>query len=145
MIKSELKEKARELLNSYLINKNCAEIKELEIQEVKSNYGITGVSIGERTGKTNKVSREIEDRIVNKDYRIQQLERMKLSYEFQYKKVEKAVDILKEFEKDVIVLKYMTSPVMQWRDVSMKLGFSKIACQRAEDRAINKMIPILFC
>ena len=138
------KEEARTILNSYLIYKNRSEIKALEIEEVKNNYDVTGMAMGEKTGQTFKINKELEDRIVNKDDKIKKLEKARKAYEINFKKIEKAVAVLKEFEKDVIVLKYMTSPVMQWRDIARQLGFTRIACQRAEDRAVKKMIPLLL-
>lgn len=137
---SREKERVKTILNSYLIDKKHAEIKALEIEEVKNNYDITGMTFGEKTGQTFKINKEVENRVVNKPDKIKELEQAKRFYEINCEKVEKAVEILKEFEKDVIVLKYMTSPVMQWRDISRKLGFTVSACQRAEDRAIKKII-----
>lgn len=43
----------------------------------------------------------------------------------------------------MIKAKYMQS-VVSWDVVARKLGFTKIACKRAEERAIIKMIPLLF-
>lgn len=44
------KKEARTILNSYLIYKNRAEIKALEIEEVKNNYDVTKMVIVEKTG-----------------------------------------------------------------------------------------------
>jgi hypothetical protein len=38
----------------------------------------------------------------------------------------------------------MLAPVKSWYTVSKKLGFTPIACQRAEDRAVKKILPLLF-
>lgn len=143
-LSNNLKNKARNMFNSYLIYKNDIKNLELEIEELKSNYDMNGISLEERTGPTNKVSNAIEGRIVNKDNKIKEYEDLKRSYEIKCEKMENAIYILKEFEKQVIELKYMTPPIATWHTVSRKLNFSISACKKAEDRAMLKMIPLLF-
>jgi DNA-directed RNA polymerase specialized sigma subunit len=137
------KDEARKLLSSYLIWKSDIKNIELEIEELKNNYDMSGVSLEEKTGPTYKISNEIESRITNKEPKIDQLKKEKRINEINCEKVENAIQILKEFERQVIELKYMTSPVMSWYSVSRKIGFTQIACQRAEDRAVIKMIDRL--
>lgn len=141
---NNLKDKARALLSSYLIYQNDIKNIDLEIEEIKNNYDVAGISLSEKTGPTHKVNREIEERIVNKNEKIEKLLKLKESHVRNCQKIDNAVNILKEFEKEVIELKYMTPPVMSWYTISKKVGFTAIACQRAEDRAIKKMIPLLF-
>lgn len=141
---NNLKDKARLMLNSYLIYKNDIKNITLEIEELKNNYDITGISLEERTGQTNKIGNITENKILNKPDKIKQYKDIKRFYEIQCEKIENAIYVLKEFEKQVIELKYMTPPIATWYTVSKKLNFSISACKKAEDRAIVKMIPLLF-
>lgn len=136
------KDEVRKMLNSYLVWKNNIKIIELEIEEL-SNYGVSAMIFKEKTGQTYKINNEVESIVINKDHNIEQLQKEKRLNEINCEKMEKAINILKEFEKQVIELKYMTPPVMSWFAVARKIGFSQIACQRAEDRAIVKIIPML--
>jgi DNA-directed RNA polymerase specialized sigma subunit len=138
------KEKTRFILNSYLIYKNDIKNIELEIEELENNYDLSGISLEEKTAPTNKISNAIESRAIAKPERISKLQNLKRSHEIKCEKIENSIEILKEFEKQVIELKYMTPPVMTWFNVSNKLRFSISACKQAEDRAINKMIPLLI-
>lgn len=142
-MQKNLKDKARTMLNSYLIFKNDIKNIDLEIEEIKNNYEITAIQCKESSGKTNLINKEVENRIVEKDPKINHLLLLKERNRIQCEKIENAVSTLKEFEADVIRTKYMQA-VISWDIVARKLGFTKIACKRAEERAIIKMIPLLF-
>lgn len=142
-MQKNLKDKARTMLNSYLIFKNDIKNIDLEIEEIKNNYEITAIQCKESSGKTNLINKEVENRIIEKDPKINHLLLLKEKNRIQCEKIENAVSTLKEFEADVIRTKYMQA-VVSWDIVARKLGFTKIACKRAEERAIIKMIPLLF-
>jgi DNA-directed RNA polymerase specialized sigma subunit len=137
------KDKVRKMLNSYLVWKSDMENIDLEIEELFNNYDVDGISIKENTGHTNKINNVTESKIVYRDDKIEKLEKQRRYCEINCKKVENAIQVLKEFEKEVVELKYMTPPVKSWNTVSRKVGFSCIACQRAEDRAVKKMMELL--
>lgn len=134
---------ARKILSSYLLWKSDIENIVLEIEELKSNYDMPGMKLEERTGPTYKISSISENMVVNKEPRIEQLEKKKRFNEINCNKIENAVKILKEFEKEVIELKYMTPPVMSWYTIARKTGFTQVACKSAENRAVKKMISLL--
>ncbi|MDF2804742.1 MAG: putative sigma factor [Anaerocolumna sp.] len=137
------KEAARKMLSSYLIWKSDIENIDLEIEELRNNYDMSGMKLEERTGPTYKISSIPENMFVNREPNIEQFEKTKRFNEINCNKVENAVKILKEFEKEVIELKYMTPPVMSWYTIARKTGFTQVACKSAENRAVKKMIPLL--
>jgi DNA-directed RNA polymerase specialized sigma subunit len=143
-ISLDKKNTTRTILSSYLVYLNDIKNIDLEIEEIENNYDLTGSSLEERTGHTYKINRVTENRFVSKREKVEELLKLKESHKRNCEKVENAINILKEFEKEVIELKYMTPPVMSWHTVSLKLGFSQIACQRAEERAVIKMVPLLI-
>lgn len=144
MTKATLEE-ARTMLNSYLIDKNDIKNIELEIEALKKDYDIRGMAFSEKTGETFNINKELENRVVNKSDRIKKLERIKRIQEINCAKIQNAHNSLKQqFEKDVIRLRYMESPTLQWREISKEIGFTSVACQKAEERAVKKMIPLLF-
>lgn len=139
----ELINSARVMINSYLIFKNDIKNIDLEIEEIQNNYEISAIQYKESTGKTNLINKQVENRIAEKESRIKYLSLLREQNRIKCEKIENAVNILKDFERDVIRTKYMQS-VVSWEYVARKLGFTKIACKRAEERAIIKMIPLLF-
>jgi DNA-directed RNA polymerase specialized sigma subunit len=142
--KLDKKSEVRLILNSYLVYVNDIKNIDLEVENLKSNYDSTGVVLEERTGQTYKINRVTENRVIAKEEKIRELVAQKEFYQRECEKIKNAANVLKEFEKEVIELKYMTPPVMSWHTISKKLGFSQIACQRAEERAIAKMIRLLI-
>ncbi|MBB6716353.1 siderophore-interacting protein [Clostridium gasigenes] len=139
----ELKDKARTMLNSYIIYKSDIKNIELEMQEIQNNYDINALSYGESSSKTYKISQESQDRIANKDMQLKKMQLEMDNNKINVAKIDNAVATLKEFERDVIVARYLIEPT-SWEMVARKLGFAKISCQTAEDRAVRKMIPLLF-
>lgn len=140
----DLKDKVRFILNSYLIYKNEIKNIDLEIEEIINNYEITAIEYKEKTAATNKITKEIEERISNKDDKIKYLKLLRKNNIIKCDKIENAVNSrLKEFERDVIKTKYMEIPIA-WDMVARKLGYTKAACKKAEGRAIIKMMPILL-
>ena len=140
---NSIKFKARTMLNSYVIYKSDIKNIELEMQELKNNYELSALSYGESSSKTNKISQESQDRIANKDMQLKKMQLEIDNNKINIAKIDNAVAILKEFERDVIVARYLTEPT-SWTMVARKLGYANISCQTAEERAVKKMIPLLF-
>lgn len=145
MAKDYRRLQAREMLNSYLVWKGDIENIQLEIEAIENDYDIQAMTFSERTCETFKINRELENRIISKPDKIKQLKQLKKLYEINCKKIENAFNSLKsEFERNVIELRYMKVPVGTWYIISKQLGFSMVACQKAEERAIVNMIPLLI-
>lgn len=135
-------DRVQQMLNSYMIWINDIKNLELEIEEL-SNYDITGIGFGEKTGKTFKINNEVENKIINKEHKINEYEKLKRINEINIEKINNAINILGEFEIAVVKLKYLSSPTPTWKTISYKLNASISACRQAKIRAINKMIPLL--
>lgn len=142
-MENNAKFKARTMLNSYVIYKSDIKNIELEMQELQNNYDISALSYGESSSKTYKISQESQDRIANKDMQLKKMQLEMDNNKINVAKIDNAVATLKEFERDVMVARYLIEPT-SWEMVARKLGFAKISCQTAEDRAVRKMIPLLF-
>ncbi|WMJ81959.1 siderophore-interacting protein [Clostridium sp. MB40-C1] len=135
--------KVQIMLNSYILWVNDVKNLELEIEALKNDYDLRGIQYQEKTGATNKINKEIEDRINSKEDKIKVYEKQKRFNEINIEKINNAVEILSEFEKTVIELKYLTSPTLSWKGIAYKVNSGTSTCRQAKIRAINKMIPLL--
>lgn len=136
---------ARKMLSSYLIWKSDIKNIELEIEIIKNDYDVQAMIFSEKTGETFNINKELENRVISKPHKIKQLEKLKRKHEVNCEKIENAFGSLKsEFERKVIELRYMKAPIGTWYIISKQLGFSMIACQKAEERAIVSMMPLLI-
>ncbi|CAM2950965.1 siderophore-interacting protein [Hathewaya histolytica] len=135
--------KVQMMLDSYILWINDVKNLELEIELLKNDYDVKAVKFQERTGKTNKISIEVEDRLINKESKIEEYQNQRKINEINIAKIDNAVQILSEFEKEVIKLKYLISPTLSWKGIAYKLRAGTSTCRQAKIRAINKMIPLL--
>lgn len=139
----DLYSNAEKLLNSYVEMKVEIENSRLEIQEIEADYDIKSIEIGEKSSKTNKISRELEDRIANKDNKIKHYQAIIKKNESILKKIENATKVLTELEKEVISLKYFHDPILSRRDISIKVRITTGAVDKVKVRSIKKMMKFL--
>lgn len=135
--------KVQMMLDSYILWVNDVKNLELEIEAVKNDYDVKAMGFNEKTGQTFKINRELEDRIINKPDKIREYEHKKRFNEISIAKIDNAVQVLSEFEKTVIELKYLIAPTLSWKGIAYKLNAGTSTCRQAKIRAINKMIPLL--
>ncbi|KRU29324.1 RNA polymerase sigma factor [Clostridium sporogenes] len=136
-------EKTEILLNSYIDFKIENENLELEIEALKNNYDLKSIELSEKTGKTNKISNEIEDRIINNDNKIKKYECMIEANNLTMKKLENATKKLTKIEKEVIELKYFHTPILNRKDISRKISFTTTTVDKIKKRAIRKMTKFI--
>lgn len=132
-----------QLLNSYIEMKVEVENSRLEIEEIEADYDIKSIEIGEKSSKTNKIGKELENRIASKEDRIKYYEAIIKKNESIMKKIENATKVLTQMEKDVIELKYFHDPILNRRDISRKVHLTVSSCDKVKVRAIKKMMKFL--
>lgn len=135
--------KVEQLLNSYVPMKVEIENSKLEIEEIEANYDIKSLGFGEKSSKTNKVSKELEERIANKDDKIKHYQAIIKKNEAIIKKIDNATMVLTELENEVISLKYFHNPILSRRDISIKVRLTTGAVDKVKVRAIKKMMVFL--
>ncbi|MBY6846706.1 siderophore-interacting protein [Clostridium botulinum] len=132
-------DKTEILLNSYIDFKIENENLKLEIEALKNNYDLKSIELSEKTGKTNKISNEIEDRIISNDSRIKKYECMIEANNLIMRKLENATKKLSRVEKEVIELKYFHTPILNRKEISTKISLTTAAIDNIKRRAIRKM------
>lgn len=122
-----------------------AEIKdiELDLEELheSEDIGPSGISYEEKSGPTNKFSSQTENeaiRIADKSARLESLKRTK---EREIERIDNALSILDEKERQVIELKHING--YRWDTVTYKLDRSYSYCKQLENEALIKIEPFL--
>jgi DNA-directed RNA polymerase specialized sigma subunit len=122
-----------------------AEIKsiDLEIEELhdSSNIGPSGISYDEKTGATNKFSSQTENQAITLADKVTLLEREKRSKEREIEKIDNALSILSDKERQVLEIKYING--CRWDTVTYKLDISYQRCKQIEEDAVKKILPFL--
>ncbi|KEI94445.1 hypothetical protein N496_20145 (plasmid) [Clostridium botulinum A2B3 87] len=136
-------EKTEILLNSYIDFKIENENFGLEIEALKNNYDLKSISYEEKSAPTNKITHEIEDRIISNDSKIEKYKCMIEANNIIMKKLENATKKLTEIEKEVIELKYFHTPILNRKQISKKISFTTTTVDKIKKRAIRKMTKFI--
>lgn len=129
----------------YNYNNMKREIKglDLAIEEVENNYiGITGLDPSKEKFKTNKINSVVENEVVNKEEKIQKLKKEKLYKENQVKKIDNALEVLTERERQIIDLRYFNK-MPNWK-VACRIDKTEEYTSRLKRESVEKIIPLLF-
>lgn len=112
------------LLYSYKLMR--AEIKNisLEIEELENEYqGCGGMSYEEKSAPTNKFNSAVENEMIARRYKPEQLEKRKHKLEVQVKKIDNALEILTPREYDIITRIYFDK--LSYSDISIKIDLTQ--------------------
>lgn len=120
-----------------------AEVKnlELDIEELHEveNLGPGAISYEERTGVTNKITSMTENQAIAIADKHAQLEKEKRAKIRDIERIENALSILGEKERQVLELKHINNA--RWDTVTYKLDRSYSQCKAIEADALKKIAP----
>jgi DNA-directed RNA polymerase specialized sigma24 family protein len=123
-----------------------AEIKniDLEIEELENEYaGCGAMGYEEKSAPTNKFNSVVENEMIAKRFKPEQLEKRKHKLKIQLEKIDNALDILTEQQKKVIELRYINPKKLSWFDIADIMDLSDVTCRTLKNSAMNRMIPII--
>ena len=130
----------------YNYKKIQAEIKNIniEMEEIKNTYsGVSGIDPSqESTGETNKITSSVENEIMNKEDRINYLENIKTTKENQIKKVDNALEVLTEEDREIIELRYFER-IPNYK-VAQRFNITEEGCSARKRRIIENIKDILI-
>lgn len=130
-------------------NKTIVEIKclEIDIEYLKKDViGCKAINYStEKTGTTNNISNPIENEIRKKELEINKLERKKNEKEKSIKKIDEALNLLEEIEKNIVRLRYFSNKrsAPEWKYIAKMIGYSEKQCRNIRDDMINKIKKII--
>ena len=131
------------VLFNYRIIKAEISNLELEIEEIKSEIdGVKSVGYEERTGATNAFNSSVENEVLKKEKLMHKLLREKASKQRLVDKVDNALNILDEEEREIIKLRCFDK--MGWNKVGILTNRDGDYCGRIKRKAINKLSELVW-
>ncbi|MDT8717620.1 sigma-70 family RNA polymerase sigma factor [Clostridium sp. 19966] len=132
-----------EVLKGYRTLKAEIIALELDIEELhdEENLGPEAISYQERTGKTYKFSSSTENQAINLIDKVQKLENEKRKKQREIERIENALSILDENEKDVLEMKHLRG--YKWDVITCRLDRSYQQCKRIESKAIRRISKMI--
>ena len=138
-----LYKKAELLLYNYKTMK--AEIKNinLEIIELQNEYaGCKATTYEEKSAPTNKFNSSVENEMIIRIYRPEELEEKKHKLEVQIEMMDNALGTLSDDEMNLIKLRYFDK--LQFKIIGERVSMNDIYCISLKTKIINKIIPLIF-
>lgn len=139
----DLYKKAEQLLNSYVEMSVEIENSILEIREIEADNDIKSINLDEKSSKTNRVNKEVENKVINKSDRIRYYNYIINKNEVIIEKIENSTKVLTQLEKDVVELKYFNNPILNRKEISSKIQLTPAAIDKIKIRSIQKMMKLL--
>lgn len=124
-------------LNSYKIDLEYLN-KDYEGCRGQSYSGIT-------SSKTNSLYSSVENELIRKEKRKERLQSKITEKERQIRKIENALELLKEEEKRLVSFRYFSNrkKAPSWLDVGEEIGYSDKKCRVMRNDIINKIKSLI--
>lgn len=129
----------------YSMPKNKVKIKnlKLEVERVSNSYrGCGGFVFEERTSNTYKITSSVENEIIMKEEKIEALNRQIKSLEIEVAKIENALTILTETERNIVELQYFKQ--LRNKDVAQHLLYTEQYYAYLKKTILDKLIEHIF-
>lgn len=104
--------------------------------------GATGISYDEIPAKTNNFHSVVETEVMNRDERVQTLEKKIMHAQELVNRVDRSLKVLNDFETEVLTLKYMDN--QPWFIIAGEVGMSERQCKRKRTEAIKRLYAPFF-
>lgn len=117
-----------------------------EIKDMEETYqGCGAISYEERTQATNKFNSSVENEIIQKEKELRAL-KLDLNNKIKLKRrIDGAVQGLKDEEKKLIELRYINKRSLSWNQIAFVLKYSQEYCRKdIRRKAINKIGDTIF-
>lgn len=122
-----------------------AEIKniDLELNELKNEYnGCSSISYEEKAAPTNKFNSSVENEMIDRRLKPEQLKIKKHKLEVQLQKIDNALETLSEDEMHLVELRYFKK--LQFKVIAERIDRNEMYCVCLKSKIIKKLIPLIF-
>lgn len=122
-----------------------AEINNLaiEIEEIKSEIdGVKSIGYEEKTGSTNAFNSSVENEILKKEKLMNKLAREKSNKQRLINKIDNALTILEDEEREIIELRCFNK--MGWNKIGVITNRDGDYCGRIKRKAINRLTEVIW-
>lgn len=131
--------KVKELLQNYEIIKISIANIEKEIEYIKEDIAIRGISYdGVSTSPTNEIKSIVESTILAKEEKINYLQHLIKRHQININKIDDVLNNLTETERTIIIDRYMHHKY--WYQITPKVFLEERQCRRKLKSAMDKMI-----
>lgn len=111
---------------------------DIKIQELEEDMiGVSGIGLEERTGKTYKITSSVEQQAEKHLEEKEKLLRLKAAREREIAKIDNALTVLKEEEKDIVETALIEQKKYSLLEIKYNRTYSRI--KQIEGEAIKKM------
>lgn len=121
---------------------------DIEIERLKNDISLQGISYDDKGSPTNAFSSSVENEVVRRekfvDSEIYRLQRIKADKVALSAKIYNALKDLKESEYKLVELRYLSKYKNSWIQIGMELNFNKDYCQQLRNKIINDLIEVIF-
>lgn len=121
---------------------------DIEIERLKNDISLQGISYSEKGSPTNAFSSSVENEVVRRekyvDTEIYRLQRIKADKVALNAKIYNALKDLKDNEYKLVELRYLSKDKKSWIQIGMELNFNKDYCQQLRNNIINNLIETIF-
>lgn len=121
---------------------------DIDIEHLKNDITLKGISYEQRSSPTNAFSSIIENEVVQREEyvytEIDRLQRLKADKMALRAKIYNALKDLTDNEYKLVELRYLDKGKYTWLDVGLELGFDKNYCQKLRNDIISQLIDAIF-
>lgn len=121
---------------------------DIDIEHLKNDITLKGISYEQRSSPTNAFSSIVENEVIKREEyvytEIDRLQRLKADKMALRAKIYNALKDLKESEYKLVELRYLSKYKNSWVQIGMELNFNKDYCQQLRNKIINDLIESIF-
>ena len=142
-IKDKYYKSVEKLLYNYNMLKINIEITDKQLEELKHEDGMTGISYdGEKICKTYKFHSQTEDTAIRNIEAEELLKKRKEKLQSKLDMLDKLTEGLNDIERDIIRMYYIEGK--QWWQIAYEVKYSERHCRRIRSEAIGKLAVGLY-
>ena len=131
----------RKILNDYPVIKLRIDDINLRILELESGEIVRSCGFDEKF--SSNVSNTVENHVLDSTEKIEDLLSQKGKQEYFLKRIDNAILLLSEDEKELVKLRYFTM-YNTWKDVAEKMNYEIATCKKKDNKILQKLSKILI-
>jgi len=121
---------------------------DIDIEHLKNDITLKGVSYEERSSPTNAFSSIVENEVIKRsehmEKEIARLKSLKADKMALRAKIYNALKDLKDHESKLVKLRYLDKDRRTWLDIGLELGFDMGYCQKLRNKIINELTESIY-
>ena len=137
--------RAEAILYEYKYIDDKLDIINFKLDDLKNDVNITAVDTSrDNVSPTNAFSSEVENEVIKRERKINELENTKKKLIFNKTLVEKTLKLLDETEKEIVRLRYFSKNKKTWFNIAAELNMTTDNCTKKRRKIIEKIQTYLI-